>query len=276
MTNNLDEILVVSDVDGTLLQAGYGIPEENIDTIERFVKLGGRFTFATGRGIASAGKYTDWIKLSAPAILANGALIYDYSQNKVLSEHTLDPGVRVVLRELMDVFPQLGVEVLIREKAVVLRMNEEIHEHTAVEHVPVVLTDIETVADGWNKILFADRPEVIMYLKEYVEKRLKHDERFRKYDFVQTEKAHYELVAKNINKASGLEKLADIVGIDMKNTVAIGDFFNDVEIFNVAGLSAAVEEAPEEIKSTVDIVVGPCLGGGVAQLLNKLLSDCGV
>jgi len=274
MTKNLNEMLVVSDVDGTLLQVGYGIPKENIDTIEKFVDLGGKFTLATGRGIASVGKYTDWIRLSAPAILVNGAIIYDYNQNKVLSEYTLDPGVRIVVREIMDVFPHLGVELLMREKVIALRMNSEIHDHTAIEHIPVVLTDIDTAADDWNKVLFADKHDVITYLKEYVEKRQKHDERFKKYDFVQTSRSHFELLPKGVNKASGLVNLTGILGIDMENTVAIGDYYNDIELLNAAGVSAVVEEAPDEIKSSVDIIAGPCLGGGVAQMLNKLISDC--
>ena len=58
MKNRLNEILVVSDIDGTLLEAGFGIPKENIETIERFTNLGGRFTLASGRGIASVIRYT--------------------------------------------------------------------------------------------------------------------------------------------------------------------------------------------------------------------------
>ncbi len=274
MTRKINELLVVSDVDGTLLQAGYGIPKENIETIEKFAELGGRFTLATGRGISSVGKYTDWINLSAPAILVNGGIIYDFNTKKVLHEFTLDPGVRVVLREIMDVFPQLGVEVLIRENIVALRMNNEVHDHTAVEHIPVTLTDIETVGDGWNKVLFADTPEMILLVKEYVEKRSKHDERFKKYDFVQTSKIYFELIPKGINKAQGLEKLAELVGVGMENTVAIGDFYNDIELLGAAGLSAVVSDAPDDIKETADLIVGPCLGGGVAELLNKLISQC--
>lgn len=273
MTRRLEEMLVVSDVDGTLLQAGFGIPKENIDTIEKFGALGGKFTLATGRGIASVAKYTDWVNLSAPAILVNGGIIYDYAQNKVLHEYTLDPGVRVVLREIMDVFPQLGVELLIRENVVALRMNEEIHNHTAVEHIQMTLTDVDTVGDGWNKVLFADKPDVILLVKEYVEKRSKHDERFKKYDFVQTSKIYFELIPKGVNKATGLEKLAEIVGVKMENTVAIGDFYNDVELLGAAGLACVVSDAPDEIKQNADIVVGPCLGGGVADVLNKLIQE---
>ena len=84
MSEKYSDLLVVSDVDGTLLQAGYGIPKENIDAIDAFVDNGGLFTLATERCIESVGKYIDWLRLSAPAILCNGGLIYDFQERKIL------------------------------------------------------------------------------------------------------------------------------------------------------------------------------------------------
>lgn len=274
MTNKLEEILVVSDVDGTLLQAGFGIPKDNIDTIERFISLGGKFTLATGRGIASVGKYIDFLSLSAPAILANGGIIYNYDTRKILYETTLDPGVRQVVLSIMKEFPSMGVEILLRESIIALRMNNEIHNHTAQEHIPVTLTDINTVGDGWNKVLFSDTPEHIAQLKAYVEKQRKRDTRYIKYFFVETSNIYYELIPMNTNKASGLAKLCELTGVKMENTVAIGDYYNDIELLKAAGFSAVVEDAPEDLKKNADIVVSSCLAGGVSELLNKLIYRC--
>ena len=271
MTDNFNDILVVSDVDGTLLQAGYGIPKDNIDTIERFVAMGGRFTLATGRGIAAIDKYKDWVALSAPAILVNGGVIYDYTTKKVLHEYTLDPGVRTVLLEIMDVFPELGVEVLIREKCCALRMNETVLNHTAVEHIPFTLTDISIVADGWNKVLMADTPEMIQLVKEYAEKRCKHDDRFKKYDFIQTSKIYYEIIPKGVSKADGLKRLVEIMGMDIDKTVAIGDFYNDLELLDAAGVSAVVADAPDDVKEHANYIVASCLEGGVADMIAKIM-----
>ena len=58
MSNSISDYLVVSDIDGTLLQAGYGVPKSNLEAIDRFVARGGRFTVCTGRGIESVSKLT--------------------------------------------------------------------------------------------------------------------------------------------------------------------------------------------------------------------------
>ena len=274
MTKELSDILVVSDVDGTLVKSGYEIPKENIKAIERFSNLGGRFSFATGRGIALARNYADCFALSAPAILVNGGVIYDYSIDKILFERTLDAGVRTVLGEITDAFPQIGVEIICRDKVVIVKMNDEVHKHTSLEHTPMTFTDADTVGNGWNKVLFAGKPEEIGKLQEYIKKRIIDDEIFKKYYFVQTSGLYYELLPLNTNKAFGLEKLAQLLNIRIENTVAIGDYYNDIELLNAAGLSAVVADAPDEIKNNADIVVGPCLKGGVAELLYKIIDSC--
>ena len=84
MIQALSDILVVSDVDNTLLTSAQGIPGCNIETIKLFNSLGGRFTLATGRSMQSLKKYENDIELSAPAILYNGGVIYDYADKKVV------------------------------------------------------------------------------------------------------------------------------------------------------------------------------------------------
>ncbi|HIS79668.1 MAG TPA: HAD-IIB family hydrolase, partial [Candidatus Caccousia stercoris] len=79
-----DQILIASDIDGTLLPGGREIPERNLSALRRFAEKGGRFTLATGRSIGSAGQFLDRLPVNAPAICLNGALLYDYKQQKVL------------------------------------------------------------------------------------------------------------------------------------------------------------------------------------------------
>ena len=65
---DIKNILVVSDLDNTLLTAEKGIPEYNIEMIKKFQELGGNFTVATGRSIESVARYLDQLELSTPAI----------------------------------------------------------------------------------------------------------------------------------------------------------------------------------------------------------------
>ena len=66
MIRSLKDILVVSDMDNTLLTPEDGVPFVNQVTMRLFCALGGHFTVATGRTMESAGRHLDSMTLSAP------------------------------------------------------------------------------------------------------------------------------------------------------------------------------------------------------------------
>ena len=81
MTKSLQDLLVVSDLDGTLLTSSEGLPGCNAAMIRLFSALGGRFTIATGRSPASARRALNGLPLGAPAIVFNGGMLYDYEKD---------------------------------------------------------------------------------------------------------------------------------------------------------------------------------------------------
>jgi len=270
----LTDLLVVSDLDGTLLQAGYGIPKNNIEAVERFVKKGGKFTVCTGRSKESVRRYIDWLPLTAPAILNNGALIYDYKKEKVLFSDFLDRRATELVRQIAELFPDLGIEFHNAEGITTARQSEQSHYHTSIEHIPYTLTDIEHIKGDWNKVLFAAPEERIKQLEKHVEKRARADELYSLFDFVRSTDIYFEVVPKGTNKGTGLKALAKLLKIDMKNTVAIGDYYNDLEMLKVAGYRAVVADAPADIRALADVTVSGCLQGGVGELLDSLESLC--
>ena len=63
MIRSLKDILVVSDMDNTLLTPEDGVPFVNQVTMRLFCALGGHFTVATGRTMESAGRHLDSMTL---------------------------------------------------------------------------------------------------------------------------------------------------------------------------------------------------------------------
>ena len=65
MSKQISDYLVVSDMDGTLLRAGIGLPQQNVDAVRAFSEAGGHFTVATGRHKDSARRYLDRVQPSS-------------------------------------------------------------------------------------------------------------------------------------------------------------------------------------------------------------------
>lgn len=71
--------------------------------------------------------------------------------------------------------------------------------------------------------------------------------------------------SKEINKGTGLIKAAELMGIEPKDFVAIGDSVNDIEMLELAGFSIAVGNADIELKQIADFTASSPYGAGTAE-----------
>jgi len=75
----------------------------------------------------------------------------------------------------------------------------------------------------------------------------------------------YLLIDAETNKGRGLREAVKMLDIQPENVVAIGDNFNDLDMFAVAGYSIAVGNAPQAVKDQVDYACSACFGEGFCE-----------
>ena len=88
---------------------------------------------------------------------------------------------------------------------------------------------------------------------------------------VRSQKYLVEVLTKGVNKAFGLEKLAQKLNILPSEIAAIGDAANDVEMLEYAGLAIAMGNASEEVKAISDIVTDTNENNGVIKAIDQLI-----
>ncbi|MDR0273570.1 MAG: HAD family hydrolase, partial [Clostridiales bacterium] len=76
--------LYLSDLDGTLIRSDERISAYTAETINRFVRGGGCFSYATARSIVTASKVTAGLNAEFPVICYNGAFIFKNGTNEIL------------------------------------------------------------------------------------------------------------------------------------------------------------------------------------------------
>ena len=83
---------------------------------------------------------------------------------------------------------------------------------------------------------------------------------------------YIEFNHQGVNKGQGLKKLADILGVDIKETIAVGDNFNDLSMIKVAGLGVGVQNTVEDMKKECDVITKATNNeNAVAEVINKYI-----
>jgi hypothetical protein len=83
---------------------------------------------------------------------------------------------------------------------------------------------------------------------------------------------YMELNALGVDKGQGLCDLVNILGLDIKDTIAVGDNYNDLAMLKVAGLSVAAQNATQDIKAVCDYTTKADNNEGViAELIEKFI-----
>jgi hydroxymethylpyrimidine pyrophosphatase-like HAD family hydrolase len=77
----------------------------------------------------------------------------------------------------------------------------------------------------------------------------------------------------DVDKASGLNVALAELGIGLEQTVGVGDGENDLPFLRGCSLSVAVANALPSLRREVDLVTSAPGGAGVAELVERLLSD---
>lgn len=90
-----------------------------------------------------------------------------------------------------------------------------------------------------------------------------------------TDEIYFEMMPQCVSKGSALRELCAFTGIPLENTIAIGDYYNDLEMLETAGYAVAMENAPMKLQAVADEITSRCEDGGVAQVLYKLIRKYG-
>ena len=74
-----------------------------------------------------------------------------------------------------------------------------------------------------------------------------------------------------VDKAAGTRRLAQMIGVDVRDMVAAGDSYNDLPLLQLCGLSIAMGDAPQELKAVADYVAPPAEEDGLAVAIEEFV-----
>lgn len=263
----LQYTLVVSDMDGTLLRDDKTVSERTLRAIRRFEAAGGRFTVATGRGVESATQYIRRLGLTTPLVLLNGCLVYDPVTGEDILCRRLNPAA---LEAVWPILVENGLEMVVHgpRRAAVLRMNEIIEEHLRLDGIDVaVRPDMAPGSAGSVvKILTIGDPADLDRAEEAIQRAGIPVQLVRSYP------TYMEVLPPEGGKGSALAALLAHLKLPRSRSLAVGDYLNDLDLLEAAGLGIAMENAHPALKRAAARWTASNEEDGVAQVLEDLVA----
>lgn len=255
MSGKFENVIIVTDLDGTYIAKTEDGEKRNREKIEYFKANGGHFTFATGRNIShilgSIPDATDVVNL--PIVCCNGAYLYDMKSRKELSGYTMSPEA---VFSMIEKFNELAEApechgAGTRRNIACRRKDLAIGDPMEYLH-PVFDKNIDGIRsmEEWKnyriyKCVFFGDGDPTTVIRERMDPIFQKD-----FSILQASPRYYEYHAKGVSKGAMISEMMSLVFGNRKMTLCVaGDFDNDVEMLKRADIAICPENASYPVKS---------------------------
>ncbi len=266
--------MLISDMDGTLLDSHHVISKENLDAIQKLRENDIRFAIATGRSAELVKEYIEPLQMTDPMIMCNGAVINNPFYEKELLNVQLD---RSDVEQIVTYAINNNLDCMLYTKNAVIYTKTKKSEKENIDKK----SSTENTGDKTNYVFNNNVKDLI---EEEVNKILISEQDLDKFDVVFNDIKKYkhlniassfrgfiDINSKPSSKGYALEVLANYYGYKLDEIVVIGDQDNDISMFDKAGVKIAMGNAITEVKNRADFITLTNNESGVAHYINHIL-----
>ncbi len=258
--------LAAIDLDGTLLTDQYEMTPRTKEAVQNMQKQGVKIILASGRGPKSCDPYHEQLQLADVCITHNGAVIYDRMSGKTWLEVGFEANE---LRPLIEYCRKLHLHF---DLSTAFDMYIERENRRARDIYRQFFVDPIRVADAGQlpkkivkfTIFDPDETRLDRVMDELVPM-------FPNWSIVRSGETFIDVIHPRATKGRALRHLLQAYRIQADEVVAFGNFYNDLEMIQLAGLGVAMANAPEEVKEQADRITASNNEDGVALILEELI-----
>ncbi|MFO0661338.1 MAG: HAD hydrolase family protein [Polyangiaceae bacterium] len=270
--------LVAIDLDGTLITHRGEVAEADRQAIAAMRARGVHVTLCTGRLYSGTRPTAHHVGITGPIACIDGSQIVDCTTDRPLYDHTVRGDHIEHLRSALSP----------KEVACFLFANDEIgHDDNGEMFLPYVRLWSTKLKphhsmdehphwdhpDGVSEVVCVGAEHSIRETVSRILAKLEHHVQVASFPVKRSDGHVWGMVARAAGptKGTAIEWLAKFHGCSVDDVIVIGDWLNDIPMFEVAGRSFAMGQAPEQVKAkATDVLEATAYeGGGVAEAAKK-------
>ena len=257
--------MVVTDMDGTLLNSDHQVSDQFFELFKELRKKDIVFVAASGRQYHSIIDKLSSIKDDIIVIAENGGLARKNGEELIFTP--LANGAKNTILDVLDKVPNIHPVLCGGDTAYLLGTSNEF-----VDKLKEYYTEFEFLDD-----LRAFEGEILKIAiyhfessEKYIYPAVKHLEGDLK---VKVSGENWvDISSPNANKGFALEKVQKMYNITPKETMVFGDYNNDLEMLSLADFSFAMENAHPNVKKAANYSTLSNNEHGVEHILSQLIS----
>lgn len=285
-------MLIALDMDGTLLNGQGEISRENKEAILHAQSLGHIVIIATGRAYMDAERQLRLADLECPVVSLNGAVVTLHDRTVAasmpLNKADIIPalrwmnGIEGLYYEVYtqdNVYVELDKRVQLEKKLTSLKEDEVPEESRWLVKAMIkqqfrqaAVSYVESMEEIWSD---ADQQIYKTLVFSLNREQLKEaSTRFAAIPGLIITASHIsniEINHEEANKGAGVRRLAEHYGIPAEQVAVMGDSYNDLPMFEMAGYKIAMANAAPVLKETADFITLSNIEHGVAAGIRHLL-----
>lgn len=261
--------LIASDMDGTLLDPQKNFPPDFFNILDRLEKKDIRFIVASGRSYSALEPLFKERCDKMTFICDNGAFVV--INGKIASINGIKPNklkeiITVCKEQLLDVYLVLCG---LNGTYISSKFNEQSEEELGFYYfVRTVYDDLLDVDDTIFKIAIFDKknpaensfPVLNRFFGDCMELQI-------------SGSCWMDIMNKGVCKGTGLATIQEELGISKAETMAFGDFYNDISLLNQAEYSYVMENANDDMKKHGKYIAKSNAEYGVTKTISEYLSN---
>jgi Cof subfamily protein (haloacid dehalogenase superfamily) len=255
--------LIALDVDGTLLNDEYLLTEKTKYAVNRAHEAGAQIVLCTGRGPQNTLPLLTELGLEGVVITHNGAATVQSSDHKVLHQVTfraeeIKPFIEYCREQEVHFALNSPFELYIEVYNDVVKA---MYERFMLE--PIVTQDAVKLDIAMVKLS--------AYSGQTKMDQIEADWKARVSPLSIIRSGHHfiDIMHAEASKGHALRRLAEDLGIEQDAIMAIGNYYNDSEMIEYAGLGIAMDNSPEPVKLQADATTSSNNDDGVYQAIMK-------
>ena len=261
--------LVVSDVDGTLLTKDKTLTDGARDAVQRLHDAGIGFTITSSRPTIGMRFLIEPLAITLPVGAFNGSCIVD-PQLKVIEQHLIPASAA---QQSLDVLNEFGVDIWLFTSNLWLTRHGEgeyvPHEKRAIRADPTLVGDFTPYLSAACKIVGSTADAALLQRCEAAMQRALGAEA----NAVRSQSYYLDVTPPGCDKGTFVQAIAKRLGISTDAVATVGDMQNDLAMFKKSGVSIAMGNATDEVKSLATHVTASNEDEGFAKAIDIILKN---